>query len=340
MMARLVVASLRRRGRQLLLLGISVAVAAATVAALTGFAERARQGLAPPFAAFGPNLVVRPQVGGPPALPRGEVAAAMARVDGVEAWAVLAAADAGDGPALVAVAGDVLALHPTWTLTGTWPAPGEVAAGAAVAPASLAGRRVSGTVATGTGLDGALWVPLAPDASVGRVEVRADRERVDAVAAAIEVALPGSEARPLASVTRAERDLVRRLTLILGLASLVACGLAVITVGAAATALVEQRRVEVGLFLALGFTGPRVARLFAVELLAAAALAGLAGELVGEMAGMRLAGRVVEAAAIALAPGWGLVTAPAAALAVVGLAMVVALRRVESTDPARVLAGE
>jgi putative ABC transport system permease protein len=344
MMLRLLAASLRRRARQLLLMGLAVAVAAGTVAALTGFTQRVRGGLAEPFAAFGPNLVVRPQLGGPAVLPLAEVARVRA-VPGVEVAAAVGrvegAAAGGGRTAVVAASPEILRLHPTWRLTGRWPAAGEVLRGAAVPAAQLAGRAVAGTLTTGGELDRSLVVPLAdlgPGGGVSRIEVRADRQRLAAVARAVEATVPGAEARPLARVADAERDLVRRLTLILALASLVACLLAVLSVGAAATALVEQRRVEVGLFLALGFTGRRVARLFAAELLIAAVVAGLAGELVGELAGGRLAGQVLATAGPA-GPGWGLVTAPAAAVAVVGLAMLVALRRVETTDAARVLQG-
>jgi hypothetical protein len=66
---RLVFASLRRRFRQLALIFVAVAVAAATVATLAGFSVRSEQRLGADLAAFGPNLTVRPQVGGPPFLP-------------------------------------------------------------------------------------------------------------------------------------------------------------------------------------------------------------------------------------------------------------------------------
>src|SRR5690349_22455783 len=69
MIARIVSASLRRRFRQLALILAAVTVAAATVAALAGFSARTQDRLGESLAAFGPNLTVRPQVGGPVNLP-------------------------------------------------------------------------------------------------------------------------------------------------------------------------------------------------------------------------------------------------------------------------------
>lgn len=69
MIGRLVWASLRRRSRQLALIGVAVGVAAASSALLAGFAVRARAAVTASLVAFGPNLAVRPQVGGPEALP-------------------------------------------------------------------------------------------------------------------------------------------------------------------------------------------------------------------------------------------------------------------------------
>ncbi|HXU46948.1 MAG TPA: FtsX-like permease family protein [Thermoanaerobaculia bacterium] len=79
MMPRLVLASLRRRLRQLGLILAAVAVAAATVSTLGAFAGRVHRSLGRDLEAFGPNLTVRPQVGGPPRIPAAEAA----RVRGV-----------------------------------------------------------------------------------------------------------------------------------------------------------------------------------------------------------------------------------------------------------------
>ena len=69
-------------------------------------------------------------------------------------------------------------------------------------------------------------------------------------------------------------------------------------------------------------------------------LAGLAGQLLGEIAAGGLAGRLLGAAAAArLSPGAGSRRRPAWPWLVVGSAMIVALRRVERLDAAQVLRG-
>jgi ABC-type antimicrobial peptide transport system permease subunit len=97
--------------------------------------------------------------------------------------------------------------------------------------------------------------------------------------------------------------------------------------------------------MALGYTGRRVAGLFAAELLAAAVVAGLAGVLLGEMAATGLAHRLLGAdggnGGGGLAVTWsGCAAAAAVSVLVVGMSMTVALRRVERLDAARVLRGE
>ena len=269
MIARLVTASLRRRFRQLALIATAVAVASATVATLAGFSSRAESRLAAGLAAFGPNLTVRPQVGGPLALP----ADAAARVR------------------------------------------------------TLAGVRSVATVATA-------------GAGIERLDVRAEPARLLDVAREIEQRVEGAEAAPVQKTAESDARLTKRLTVVLLTVAAVSFLLALLSVGAATTALVGERRTEIGLMLALGYTGRRVGLFFAAELLAAAVLAGVAGELVGEIAAGLLTRRLLGGeAALALTFRGGAAAALVAAL-VVGTAMAVALSRVERLDPARVLSGE
>jgi len=263
MIARLVLMSLRRRFRQLALIVAAVAVAAATVATLAGFSSRAQSRLGESLAAFGPNLTVRPQVGGAGSLPPG-VAERVRKVPGVRS----------------------------------------------VAP------------------------------SVGRLDVRADPGRLDAVARGIEAGVEGVEARPLLRVSDSDSRVTRRLMLLLAAVSALSFLLALFSVGAATTALVGERRVEIGLLLALGFTGRRVGTFLSAELLVAALLAGAVGEIAGELAAGGLARRMLGGSG-SLALTWGGFAASAlVAVLVVGSSMLVALRRVERLDPARVLRGE
>lgn len=283
MVARLVVASLRRRIRQLALILAAVAVAAATVAALAGFSARAQGRFGESLSAFGANLMVRPQIGGLEDLPQ-EVVERVRQVSGVR------------------------------TAAGVVDPPGDVA---------LAG---SAEAKGAQGFD--------------RIEVRAEPGRLGEIARAVEAEIEGVEASPILRVSESDARVTRRLTLLLVAVSAVSLLLALLSVGAATTALVGERRVEIGLLMALGYTGRRVAWLFAAELLAAAFVAGLAGQLLGEIAASGLAHRVLGLEG-SLSLTWsGFAASAATAVLVVGTSMILALRRVERLDAARVLRGE
>lgn len=173
-----------------------------------------------------------------------------------------------------------------------------------------------------------------------RLDVRADPGRLDAVARDIETVVEGVEARPLLRVSDSDSRVTRRLMLLLAAVSALSFLLALFSVGAATTALVGERRVEIGLLLALGFTGRRVGTFLSAELLVAALLAGAVGEVVGELAAGGLARRMLGGTG-GLSLTWGGFAASAlVAVLVVGSSMLVALRRVERLDPARVLRGE
>ena len=265
MLLRLVLASLRRRFRQLALILAAVTVAAATVATLAGFSSRAERRMGESLAAFGPNLTVRPQVGAAAVLSAG-IADRLRRVPGVRS--------------------------------------------------------------------------AAPSPALDRVEVRADPGRLEEVARAIESRVEGVEAVPLRRVSQSDARLTRRLTLVLVAVSAVSFLLALLSVGAATAALVGERRTEIGLLLALGYTGRRVGGFLAAELLAAAVLAGALGEIVGEIAAGGLAQRVLGAGGGISMTWGGFAAAALVAVLVVGSSMLMALRRVERLDAARVLRGE
>lgn len=265
MLLRLVLASLRRRFRQLALILAAVTVAAATVATLAGFSSRAERRMGESLAAFGPNLTVRPQVGG----------AAVLSVRAVERL-----------------------------------------------------RQVPGVRSA------------EPSPSLDHVEVRADPGRLEEVARAIESRVEGVEAVPLRRVSQSDARLTRRLTLVLVAVSAVSFLLALLSVGAATAALVGERRTEIGLLLALGYTGRRVGGFLAAELLAAAVLAGAVGEILGELAAGGLAQRVLGAGGGISMTWGGFAAAALVAVLVVGTSMLMALRRVERLDAARILRGE
>ncbi|MFY9824546.1 MAG: FtsX-like permease family protein [Thermoanaerobaculia bacterium] len=176
-----------------------------------------------------------------------------------------------------------------------------------------------------------------------RLDLRADPGRLEEVSRAVEARLEGVEARPLLRVSDSDSRVTRRLMLVLVAVSTVSLLLALLSVGAATTALVGERRVEIGLLLALGYTGRRVGAFLAAELLVAALLAGATGEIAGELAAGGLARRMLGSTGVTggLSLTWGGFAASAlVAVLVVGASMLVALRRVERLDPAQVLRGD
>jgi ABC-type antimicrobial peptide transport system permease subunit len=243
----------------------AVRVAAATVATLAGFSSRAERRMGESLAAFGPNLTVRPQVGGAAVLSAG-IVERLRQVPGVRS--------------------------------------------------------------------------AAPSPALDRVEVRADPGRLEEVARAIESRVEGVEAVPLRRVSQSDARLTRRLTLVLVAVSAVSFLLALLSVGAATAALVGERRTEIGLLLALGYTGRRIGGFLAAELLAAAVLAGAVGEILGEIAAGGLAQRVLGAGGGISMTWGGFAAAALVAVLVVGSSMLMALRRVERLDAARILRGE
>jgi hypothetical protein len=294
MIPRLVLASLRRRPRQLALIGAAVLVAAATVATLAAFSARAGQRLGARLAEFGPNLVVRPEVGGPAVLPAG----AAARVGAIPG---------------------VLAVKP-------------IAADRSDDASSGAGRPVPA----------AAPLAAAPPAAaeIARLDVRAQPGRLAAVAREIEARVEGVEASPLLKTSDSDARIIHRLSLVLLAVSGMSFLLALLSVGAATAALVGERRVEVGLMLALGISGRRVGGLLAAELLTAALVAALAGELLGELAAGGLERHLLGGGGGLTLTWTGMAAAAAVAVLVVGASLIVALRRIERLDPARVLRGE
>jgi ABC-type antimicrobial peptide transport system permease subunit len=264
MILRVVLASLRRRSRQLALIATAVLVAAATVATLAGFSARTQEKLGSSLSAFGPNLTVRPQVGGPATISHNMAA----RIQ-------------------------------------------EIAGARAVVASSS-----------------------------GRLDLRTDPSRLEEVAREIESRVEGVEARPILKVSASDARLTRRLTLVLLAVSAVSLVLALISVGAATTALLGERRTEVGLLLALGYTGRRVGGFLAAELLAAAVIAGMLGQLLGDFAASALADRLLGAGGGFWITWSGFAASATVAALVVGASLVLALHRIQKLDAARVLRGE
>jgi putative ABC transport system permease protein len=371
MMIRLLLTSLWRRPRQLMLILVAVAVTAATVTALASFTTRARSGLAQDLSLFGPNLIIRPEVGGPRHLPAG-IAHELRDLPGVVAVAAVARTTTRArlivGPDGTSVAPDPQAepmpliaadehwtrLHPAWQWHGHWPRPGEVALGAGIAlpvatdatvPANV--HAVSGTLTTGEqGQDLALLVPLSDlaawhdGAGVGRLEARVKPDRLQAVADAAQARIPGIDAEPVRRVSQSDAQLTRRVALLLAAVAVVTLLLAALSVATSTTALIGERRRELALFIALGYTGERVGVLVGAELFIAALVAALAGGFAGEAAAGSLSRHILGLATLSGVTWQGLTAAVLAALLVVGLSSVLAFLRIRGLDLAFLLRGD
>ncbi|MEO8502709.1 MAG: FtsX-like permease family protein [Acidobacteriota bacterium] len=337
MRSRLLAASLRHRARQLGLIALAVLAAAASAALIGSFSDRLQDRLTLDLAAFGPNLMVRPQPGGP--LLPGAFVEQVRRLPGVLETAGVrepAPERPGTTPQLSSTA-ELLRLHPSWSLAGRWPAPGEVVMGAAASVPE--GARGVGVLTAGDAFDRFAFTALAEGAEVDRIEVRAVPERLEDVRITIESRLAGAEAVPVGRVLAGDARLAGRVRYLLFGIGAVTLALAALTVAAATAALLAERRAELGLLLALGYTVRRVANLLAAELMVVAAIAALVGALLGELGAAGLSRRLLGQGTFGFSP-FGSLLAGLAAIAVVGLAIAVALRRISHLDAALVLRGD
>ena len=378
MIGRLLYGSLRRRFQPLAAIALAAIVAAGTLAAAAGLGSRLAEGASAGLHASGPNLLVRPQVGGPERLPIDEVERVLA-TPGVTAAAgvtvepsaaelvagpdgaprvVLTAPGEGSLPVLAATEA-LFALRPQWeiepkALSG-WSAGGAFVGSRVPAPevavSALPGLSVRGSVTTGDEPDHGVVVPLADLArtvghdmafGVDRIEVRAEPGRLEETARAIEARVAGAEARPLARVTATEAAMAGKLQLLMIGVGAVCLLLALATVGSATLALLEERRQEMALFLSLGYTGRWVQGLLTAELAIVGLVSVIAGSLLGEAAASALA-RVllgeVDGTALFRPSFAGLAAGCLAVAAVVALAAALVRFRVERLDPAPVLQG-
>jgi len=371
MIIRLLLTSLWRRPRQLALIVVAVAVTAATVTALASFTARARSGLSEDLSLFGPNLIVRPEIGGPGHVPA-EAVRDLKKIPGVVAVAavthttararllrtpagIVAVPDptAAELP-LIAADDEWAALHPAWQWRGHWPQPGQVGMGSGIAQPSAVtseplpmARPVSGTLTTGEqSQDLALLVPLSDlefwhaGLGVDRLEVRVQPKQLAAVTRVARDRIAGVDAEPLRRVSESDAQLTHRVALLLAAVAVVTLLLAALSVATSTTALIGERRRELALFIALGYTGERVGLLVGAELFIAALAAAVAGGFAGEAAAATLSRRILGVATLSGVTWQGLAAAAGAALAVVTLSSILAFLRIRGLDLAFLLRGD
>ncbi len=197
-------------------------------------------------------------------------------------------------------------LNPVWRVSPRWPeGNGEAMAGVTAASRlglrpgdavslAVAGRRATvrivAIVETAGGEDENLFLPLAAaqelaarpgQVSLALVRARLDGVSPEAVATALERAVPGSEARTLRQVARAEASLLEKVERLLLVVTVALGAATAFTVAGTLGVLLLARRQEIGLCLALGAAPATVGTL----LLSEAALSGLVGGVAGCLLG-------------------------------------------------------
>jgi putative ABC transport system permease protein len=177
--------------------------------------------------------------------------------------------------------------------------------------------RIAGILSTGDDADDRVLVPLArlqqltgrtgqvdridvaaltkPEDDFARKDVKTmtakEYERwscanyVTSMAAEIEQKLPGTQARPIRKVADSEGKILSSVGGLMGLITLVALLSAGLTVWSLTATTMTERRGEIAIMQAIGGTRALVAALFLFEI----ALVGLAGGLIGALAGVSLA---------------------------------------------------
>lgn len=108
---------------------------------------------------------------------------------------------------------------------------------------------------------------------------------VTSIAKSIEEALPGTEARPVRKIADSEGKILDKVGGLMGLITLVALLSAGLTVWSLTATTMVERRGEIAIMQAIGATRATVATLFGLEI----ALVGLAGGIIGALAGVWLA---------------------------------------------------
>lgn len=174
--------------------------------------------------------------------------------------------------------------------------------------------------------------------SLAHVSVLSRSGDLNAVVGEMAAALPDLRVQPIRQIAQAERRVLARVQLLLGLIAAIVALAAAITVLATTSALALERRREVALMKAIGAGKPLVSRLFLSELSAL----GLGGGIVGYGMGWllsQLAARAIGASSIQ-GNAFVLLATVGAAVLLAATAGSLPVLRVMDVDPALALRGE
>ena len=335
--------AMRERRDRLGLALAALTVAATLSTALLGLYADIETKLRGEFAGYGANLVLAP-AGEAETVPIalladadrwGKAAPFLYRVETVE------------GEPVVIAEVDFARLEPLasyWQVQGRRTArPGECLVGERVAEkfhvgvdGVLRGRRVAGVVATGGPEDSQIIVPLGPTSAASWIGVRVEGPRVEEARRAL--AGPDVEARVLRAVVDSGAAVVLKIRGTLFLLSALVLAISGLCVMNNFSAMVYQRRKEIGILKAIGGADARIAALFTAEAAGLGALGGLAGfgigSLVARWMGREIFRRPADVGVETLA------AVLAITLAVALVATAVPLRRIRRIEPAVILRGE
>ncbi len=206
-------------------------------------------------------------------------------------------------------------------------------------------RRVAGIVSTGAGEDSQVFLAFEEAASAtglprqaSLIRVRAPGEKADQARAALAAALPEAEVRLLRAVVESEAAVVLKIRGTLFLLTVLILAIAALCVMNNFSAIVHQRRKEIGILKALGGADRPIAALVASEALGIGAAGSVAGFALGCVLARWLGWRIFHqpvAAHVVVLP------AVAGITLTVALAGIVApLRRIRRIEPAVILRGE
>ena len=235
-------------------------------------------------------------------------------------------------------AGDTLALAPTG---------GESGSTISVATAGTQAFMIAGLVSSGGSEDDQVFMPLDAlqrltglDAKVSLVEMRLQgtSQEVEGAIQALGAGFPSVEIRPVREIVESEGKVLGIVQSLLWALAVLILGVVLLCVMATVTTILLHRRKEVAVMKALGASDRAVFALLLAEIVAL----GVAGGLVGFVAGALLARRLgVDLFGVPLNTDWSTVLPVLlAAVLVAALPALLPVSTVRSIDPARALKGE
>lgn len=178
---------------------------------------------------------------------------------------------------------------------------------------------------------------LAERISLVQLSVPGTPEEIQNYVARLAEAIPGAEVRPVRALAEAEGRLLRKIQGLILATVLLILLLTALCILATMAALAMERRHDVGLMKALGGSIRSIMRLFLFE----AGLLGLAGGVLGSVAGLALSGWMGERVfGVALSPRLSVFPITVGLMIAVSIAGAFPLRLLSRVRPAAIFRGE